>query len=388
MNLKILTVSEFVDEINEVLSYEAVAVEGEVSEYSVKDGRLVFFRLSDEEASVECFSLLWRIRQPLEDGMKVRVVGVPGLYKKSGRFRINVEAVELVGEGALRRAFELLKAKLEKEGLFAPERKRTITRFPETIGLITSKDSEAYHDFLKVLKARWGGLAIFFLNVHVQGFQAIGEIVQAFEYFNGFPRPLNAIVLLRGGGSLEDLQAFNSEEVARAVFASKYPVVVGVGHERDETLADYIADLRASTPSNAAELLVPHRQAVENEVIALAGSMVRTVEPYVESLSSRVSHAVSALSVGLPNLDLRIRHAVRVILGMVAQLPQLFEHRLVLAARSIETLNPRATLARGYSIVRKGRKILRDVRDVQVDEEVDVTLHRGWFSSEVRKKYQ
>src|SRR3989344_3282465 len=220
---RVFTVSEFIDHINALVATDVHAVEGEISGFNLSQGRWVFFDLKDEkvESKVGCFMMAFKLKTPLEDGMKVRVIGTPKVHEKSGQFRITVEQVELVGEGALKRAFELLKKKLAGEGLFADERKRPIPRFPERIGVIASRESAAFGDF---------------------------------KYFQtAKPRP-DVLVLMRGAGSLEDLQAFNSEEVAYAIFGSKIPVVVGVGHERDESIADYVADLRASTPSNAAEL--------------------------------------------------------------------------------------------------------------------------------------
>ena len=288
-----LSVSQFVQGLNaaleEALFPYGAAIEGEVAEYRVSQDKWVWFLLKDATAVVSCFSTVWQLRQPLEDGMKVRVHGLPKVHPKSGKFSVNVDRVEMVGEGALKRAFELLKKKLDAEGLFAPGRKRALPRIPERVGLIASTESAAYSDFLRILGNRWGGLKIQAAHVQVQGRDAVRDIVGAFAYFNAHPELAEVLVLTRGGGAMEDLHAFNSEEVVRAIFGSKIPVVVGVGHERDETLADYVADVRASTPSNAAERLVPDRRDVERELDACVRGVEHGFEKTIVVRSQRLS---------------------------------------------------------------------------------------------------
>src|SRR3989338_2088236 len=294
---RVFTVSEFIDHINALVATDVHVVEGEISGFNLSQGRWVFFDLKDEkvESKVGCFMMAFKLKTPLEDGIKVRVIGTPKVHEKSGQFRITVEQVELVGEGALKRAFEMMKKKLAAEGLFAPERKRSIPRFPERIGVIASRESAAFGDFKRILGNRWGGVAIQLAHVQVQGAQAIPDIVGAFKYFQtAKPRP-DVLVLMRGGGSLEDLQAFNSEEVAYAIFGSKIPVVVGVGHERDESIADYVADLRASPPSTAAAPAVPDRRAVAYAVDSMAGKIYGTLASLIRGMKSDVDHFVLRL---------------------------------------------------------------------------------------------
>src|SRR3989338_31502 len=268
---KVYTVSEFVSYIRDFLRENVgfVLIQGEASGLHITQDRFVWFELKDKDTSVSCFMMKWELKVPLEDGMEIKVLGLPQLFQKSGRFHIRVEELELVGAGALQKAFEALKKKLEKEGLFAEARKRALPRFPEAIGLITSPDAAAYTDVLRILKNRWAGLTIKFYPVAVQGIGSVKEIVRAFDYFN-YSKNVEVIILTRGGGSLEDLQSFNSEDVARAIFSSAIPVVCGVGHERDESLSDYVADLRASTPSNAAELVVPDKREIMENIVNLA----------------------------------------------------------------------------------------------------------------------
>jgi exodeoxyribonuclease VII large subunit len=274
VNPQIISVTEFVSIINETLAfaYPQVTIEGEVSSFKVNQGKFVFFDLKDEANVLSCFMMVHQLKMPIEDGMKVRVTGTPKVTKFS-KFSLTVRAVELAGEGELRRAMELLKKKLEGEGLFDQARKRPIPKFPVRLGLITSGASAAYADFIKILNARWSGVEVLLADVSVQGAAAPDQIVGALEYFNTLRDPVDVLVLIRGGGSLEDLAAFSTEPVARAVAASRTPIIVGVGHEVDFSLADYAADLRAATPTDAARLVVPDRHETEARVEHLARAL-------------------------------------------------------------------------------------------------------------------
>lgn len=391
---RVLSVSQFIQSLNLALEeaifpYGAV-IEGEVVEYRVSQNKWIWFNLKDESGIVSCFSTVWQLKQPLEDGLKVRVHGMPKIHQKSGKFSVTVDRVEMVGEGALRRAFELLKKKLDAEGFFATERKRPLPRFPERIGLIASTESAAYSDFLRILGNRWGGLKISVAHVQVQGREAVNDIVGAFAWFNAHPELAEVLVLTRGGGSLEDLQAFNSEDVARAVFASKIPVVVGVGHERDESLADYVADVRASTPSNAAERLVPDRRDVVREIEAAAAAMEGALGMEINDRNRRLFELES-------HLHDHVRSARAEFDAVLSDLQfslVSFETRVkTLAAdvdrdeRLLKSFDPRAVLRRGYGIVRDAAgRVVRDAAAVDAGEEIRVQLHRGELAAEVLSK--
>ena len=382
---RVFTVSEFIAHINSLVATDVHVVEGEVSGFNVSQGRFVFFDLKDEkiESKVGCFMMAFKLRTPLEDGMKVRVIGTPRVHEKSGKFSITVEQVEPVGEGALKRAFELLKKKLAAEGLFALERKRPISRFPERIGVIASRESAAFGDFKRILGNRWGGVTIQLAHVQVQGARAIQDIVGAFKYFQIAKSRPDVLVLIRGGGSLEDLQAFNSEEVAYVIFGSKIPVVVGVGHERDESIADYVADLRASTPSNAAELVVPDRR----EVVSSIEYMTRNIRG---TLVSEIARMKSVVDQAVLHLDRHLRAevhradalAVRLVSASSAWVARIRE-RLEGTVRMLKSLDPRAVLRRGYSITQfPNGKILRTA-NVSVGTEIQTILAVGQVRSKV-----
>src|SRR3989338_4261154 len=293
--LDVLSVSQFISQVNDILA-GTFTVEGEVSQYKISQSKWIFFDLKDDTSCLNCFSTVFMLRPPLEDGMRVRVTGYPKIHEKSGRFGFTVQQVEVVGEGSLQRAYLLLKEKLGKEGLFAVERKRALPELPERIGVIASRDSAAFGDFKRILNNRWGGVEVTLRHVAVQGEGAVREIMRAFHDFNESSLLPDILVLIRGGGSLEDLAAFNSEEVVRAIYSSRIPVMVGVGHERDETLADLAADVRASTPSNAAEIVVPERRDFMAQLDFTLERMGEGVEHSIALRKHELSRAVSLVS--------------------------------------------------------------------------------------------
>lgn len=380
-----ISVTQAVELINETLefAYPQLVVEGEVSGFKVSQNKWVFFDLKDESANVNCFLPLYYMKVPLEDGMKVRVTAQPKLTAW-GKFSLTVKSVELAGEGELRRAFELLRAKLEKEGLFASQRKRQLPRFPQTIGLITSASSAAYQDFLKILKARWGGIAVSLADIQVQGTAAPDQIVAAINYFNQLAVPTDVLILIRGGGSLEDLMAFNTEPVARAVAASRTPIVAGVGHEVDVSLADLAADVRAATPTDAARLVVPER----SEVSAALNHQTHKLAVAVEKLTIEPARSLERfLGAGL-----RLVHAPRQRLAVyeaalnreLTRVLQDGQNRLQLQSRMLGGFDPAATLARGYAIVRREGKVLKQASTAKSGDALMIQLADGNLDATVK----
>lgn len=350
--MKVYTVSEFREEMNQLLGNVTVAIQGEVCDFHIAQNRFAWFSLKDDTTVISCFALTFQLQMVLEDGMEIRAIGSPTLFKK-GQFVFRPRQIELVGDGSLRKAFELLKAKLTKEGLFEEYRKRSIPRFPTRIGLITSSDAAAYTDVLRILKNRWSGLQIVHAHVNVQGIQAVPSIVEALQQMNHDCPDLDCLILTRGGGSLEDLQAFNTEEVVRAIFASRIPVVCAVGHERDVTLADLVADIRASTPSNAAERVVPDMRDVRNELIAMQNRM-----EYV--LRNRVQQRQFAIRRTIDVLDHHARRQIHAFTQLEQRLRvglERFSAATVLAKTTLthmnqllDSFNPLHVLKRGYTM--------------------------------------
>lgn len=411
---KIFSVSEFNDFIKSYLSeIGEIVVEGEISELKVSQNKWLFLTIKDKQASVEVFSVVFKIRNydVFEQGMLVHVYGKPYLYKKTGRFSIFANQIVPAGEGALRIAFEKLKLKLEKEGLFDLERKRPLPLFPERIGLITARNSQAYSDFLKILGERMGGIKIYFYPVQVQGKNSVNSILVAFDYFNKNLANLDLLVLTRGGGSLEDLLSFNDEQVARAIFSSKIPVVCGVGHEDNISLADLVADQRASTPSNAAELIVRHRTEVlrqVNDSVRLISSRLKRLlkekEYFVYNAVARLKSStvqkikeayflISRFAREFKLFERRIKTAYTEIDREKARLIQGAKHwcreslsKLENLIRLLKNLDYRRLLQRGFSITMSERgKILKEIEKVKKDKAISSLLFNGKIYSKVFK---
>ncbi|MBC7746566.1 exodeoxyribonuclease VII large subunit [Pedobacter sp.] len=336
-----LKVSDCIALINQTLeyAYPVVLVEGEVSSFKVNQGKYVFFDLKDETGTLNCFMTVYQLRTPLEDGMKVRVVAAPKLTQW-GRFSLTVRDVQPVGEGSLKRSFELLRAKLEKEGLFAPERKRRLPVMPHRIGVVSSTQAAGYADFINILNARWGGLEVIVAHTLVQGISAPRQIVKAIEHFNQMAEPPEVIALIRGGGSADDLAAFNDEPLVRAIASSRVPIIVGVGHETDTSLADLVADVSAVTPTNAAQLLVPDQKDIERAVNDDVRQMLLLMQRHILAVRQHTDEV----------LGMSLRRIVRSYEYQVGRVSEL--------SAVLRQLNPRAALNRGYAIVKNAQGLV------------------------------
>lgn len=388
LDTQVYSVSEFVNGVNQFLAGIPAIVQGEISNFRVAQNRFVWFDLKDEDSYVSCFMLKFQLDQALEDGMEIQVMGHPGLFKKSGKFHLRVNKIQLVGEGGLKRQFELLKSKLTKEGIFEEERKRSLPRFPQRIGLVTSADAAAFTDVQRILKNRWAGLEIFHFPVQVQGEQAVSSILQVLTFINAhYEKKLDVVILTRGGGSLEDLQAFNDEEIVRAVFGLKIPSIVGIGHERDETLAEYAADVRASTPSNAAEFAVPDKQDVIYQLATILGRQERSLERQLREYGDRVNTAVGILDSQAHKYQISVRVLQqRFILAQtqwqhsIRQMKTKVEHTVQL----LQSYNPQDILERGYSITRTSTgKVISSVNQAVSGESINTVLKDGELTSKV-----
>lgn len=340
MEKLLLSVSDFVALTNQTLeyAYPSVGVEGEVSGFKVSQGKWVYFTLKDDESAVDCFMTLWQLRVPIEDGMKVVVEGSPKLTKW-GRFSLTIRAIRPSGEGAIKKSFELLRAKLDAEGLFALDRKRVLPRIPQHVAVISSTEAAGYADFIKIVNERWGGLRIDVAHVQVQGEAAPDQIIRAFNYLNERDELPEVIVLIRGGGSADDLAAFNDEQLVRTIAASRVPTLVGVGHEVDESLADLAADVRASTPSNAAQILVPDRRDVIKTVQAQTTSILPLITRTLDQTSAQI---VDLLSRVVDQIENRVENIQQALTNRNSILVQ---------------LNPETVLSRGYALIRGVQKV-------------------------------
>lgn len=361
-------VSEFVAVLNQTLeyAYPSVTITGELANFRVSKNRWVYFDLKDEAASVRFFGTVYQLPGPLDDGMMLSVRGQPRLHPLYG-FSVSVQNVRLQGEGSIKKAAQLLERKLAAEGLFDAERKRPLPYPPRSIGLITSGESAAYRDFIKVIGSRWGGMDITLIDVQVQGEAAVPQLVQAVRQCNQLAHPPDVLVMTRGGGSADDLQAFSTEQVTRAIAASRIPTLVAIGHEIDISLAERAADQRASTPSNAAELLVPDRKAVA------AG---------LQTYRDRLAHCVErSMYLARDNLN-RQRQAMD---GGVENALDRSQQQLALCSRLLQAFNPQSALERGYALVRKDGDVVSSGAQLQVTDELKVRLHDATVTTTVKQ---
>lgn len=364
-------VGELVALINQTFdyAYPSVTVTGELANLRVSKGKWLYFDLKDEFASVKFFGTVYMLPGPLEDGMLLKVTATPRLHNLYG-FSMNVQSIQPAGEGSIRKAAELLQAQLTKEGLFDPARKRQLPYPPVRIGLITSRQSAAYADFTKILNARWGGVQVEVIDVQVQGEPAPRQITAAIEQFNAMAEPPEVLVLIRGGGSAEDLAAFSTEQVTRAVAASRVPTLVAIGHEVDVSLAELAADQHASTPSNAAELLVPDKR---HQLEVLASTKLQLGRLLKQTLTDHQS--------GLAQATESLHQAWK-------QLAADQTRHIALKRQLLIAYDPAAALKRGYAIIRDNTQTITSVGKVRARQQLTIDMRDGHLLAtvdEVRK---
>jgi len=416
---KVFTVAELTRAIRGVLETKlgAVWVQGEISNYKLHPSGHQYFTLKDQRAQIAC--VIWRdtiapLRQPLVDGTQVQVYGTVTVFEAQGKYQLRVEILQPRGLGLLQAKFEALKRKLETEGLFAPERKRPLPKFPRRIGIVTSPTGAAIRDMLNVLRRRAPWLQILINPVRVQGTGAAQEIAVAIRELampNENWQPLDLIVVTRGGGSIEDLWEFNEEIVARAIFHSAVPIVSAVGHEIDFTICDFVADLRAPTPSAAAELIVPDIIDLHRRIDGCARVLVRQLLNRLRDAQQRLDHARETLQRCLAHKVDSYKHRLLHIASALqprklsgelmmrrnrfvdvrrrfAELPKRVlenaRHRFRHVEGILRVLGPDATLRRGYSITRDTKgNLIRTVSDVRSKMKIRTCLSDGEFDSEV-----
>jgi exodeoxyribonuclease VII large subunit len=395
MQTHILTVTQLTYQIKNLLegTFPDVWVEGEISNFTVPQSGHAYFTIKDEQSQIKAVlfkSSQRHLKFTLQHGMQVICRGRVSVYEPRGEYQIIIEYVEPKGVGALQKAYEDLKARLEKEGLFDRERKKILPFLPKRIGVITSPTGAAIRDILRVIKRRHPRMEMLIYPVPVQGPEAAPAIVEAIGYFNR-EKNVDVMIVGRGGGSLEDLWAFNEEIVARAIFASRIPVISAVGHETDFTIADFVADLRAPTPSAAAEMVVESEAHLRELVLSFEARLAAGMRQTLENLKGMVQHAGRLLADPrkkleqfsqrvdelLGRLGLGLRHHVRRDRALLTSLTGALDH-----------LNPLAILARGYSVTRSvpGEAIIKSADDVITGDLVRTTLHRGEVLSRVEKK--
>lgn len=356
----VLQVSDFIAVLNQTLefAYPSVTIEGELSELRVSKGRWLYFKLKDDHATLNCFGTIYMLPGPLEDGMLIRIVGSPKMHLNYG-FSFNVQNIQVAGEGSLKKAQDLLMKKLQAEGLFDPERKRPLPVLPQKIGLITSKGSAAESDFIKIVGERWGGLEIIRRDTLVQGIDSPNQVVAAIQEFNQLASQPDILVIIRGGGGQDDLASFSDERVVRAVSASRIPTLVGIGHEIDISLAELAADQRASTPTNAAQILVPDRRYVIGEVNGLTELAGERLLADIGSLKEAVNDSVVSL------------------VEKIHQRLEQIKSELASSLKILHAYDPKNILKRGYAIIRSGETVVKNIAQLKKNTQVTIELTDG-----------
>jgi exodeoxyribonuclease VII large subunit len=363
-----------------------VWVEGEVSGVTRHTSGHMYFTLKDAVAQIAC--VMWKTSAPtygalVVHGGQILAHGKVSVYETRGQYQLYVDRVQSRGIGDLHAQFEMLKAKLEAEGLFAPERKRPLPEFPHRIGVVTSPTGAVIRDICNVLARRWPLVQVLLAPAQVQGEDAPPQIVAALGAL--YRRDdLDLIIVARGGGSLEDLWAFNDEHVARKIAESPVPVVSGVGHETDFTIADFVADVRAPTPSAAAELVTPDRAELEAQLAALRATLASALTDDLRIRRAALQSQARALlhlspQVRLANLRQRVDDLTAQATGSILHVLQLHRARLTGATAWLDALNPLAVLQRGYAVVRRDGQLVRSVTQVSSRDRLSVRVSDGEF---------
>lgn len=397
---KIYTVSKINRYIKKLFendyNLQDVWILGEISNFKLHSSGHMYFVLKDKESQIKCVMFRgnnYTLRFMPEDGMKVKVRGDVSVYEKRGEYQLYVKEIIEAGKGELYLAFERLKAKLKDEGLFSEEIKKKLPLVPHNIAVITSPTGAAIRDIITISLRRFSNLSILVVPSLVQGAFAAREIAKKIDFLNRHFKDLDFIIIGRGGGSLEELWAFNEEILARSIYNSKIPIVSAVGHETDFTISDFVADLRSPTPSAAAEMTIPDKSSLINNISLLKSKLIRAIKRNLELKMERIDSVSGRLKYQGPEnkinqyyqyidefsarLNSRIKHRV-----------ELYEERVKKDSQRLDSLSPRAVIERGYSICRKipGKEIIKRLEQIEVGTRIEVIISDGKILSKVEKK--
>ena len=379
--------------LDAVQQLQTIFVRGEISNYKLYPSGHHYFTLKDEGSALKCVmfrGMAGKLRFRPENGMKVIAFGRIGVFPRDGAYQLYCSELSVEGVGDLHVAFEQLKEKLFKEGLFAPEHKKRLPKYPKRIAIITSSAGAAVHDMLRILNARWPMSEVVLLPVRVQGAEAPPEIAGALRYANKW-QVADLIITGRGGGSIEDLWAFNDERVARAIFDSEIPVISAVGHEPDVTISDYVADLRAATPSNAAELAVPDQQELRKKLSLLEMSMQQSVQKTLKLSRQRLNSLAEKRVLQNPLNYVEDR---RVLLDFLSTRLQAAgqktlhekKQRFVRLTAALDAMSPLKVLSRGYSMVTdESGKLVTSASTVRLGQRIHISLRSGCLAADVQQ---
>ena len=368
-----------------------VAVKGEISNYKMYPSGHHYFTLKDEGGALKCVIFkgnAMRLRFRPENGMKVIAMGRITVYPRDGAYQLYCTAMAMDGIGDLYAAFEQLKAKLAAQGLFDPAHKKPIPKYPGTIGIVTSSAGAAVHDMLRILRKRYPLTKVLLFPVRVQGVEAPGEIAAAIRYANHY-QLADLLIVGRGGGSIEDLWAFNDERVAYAIYHSEIPVISAVGHEPDVTISDFVADLRAATPSNAAELAVQDRQALEQNLDSMSVMMGNLLGRQIKNARRQLNILSQSPSLTSPDqYILQRRKTLELLKGRVftaqTRVIQGHKQRFIAATAKLDAMSPLKVLTRGYAMAQNENKtVVRSVKQVKTGETLYVSVSDGVLTTTV-----
>lgn len=371
-----------------------VAVRGEVSNYKLYPSGHHYFTLKDEGGALKCVMFKGnaiRLRFRPENGMKLIAMGRVSVYPRDGAYQLYCTALALDGVGDLYAAFEQLKKRLSAQGLFDPSHKQTLPQYPDTIGIITSSAGAAVHDMLRILRKRYPLVKVRLLPVRVQGAEAPGEIAAAIRYANRY-RLADLLIVGRGGGSLEDLWAFNEEIVAKAIYDSRIPVISAVGHEPDVTISDYVADLRAATPSNAAELAVPDQDALRQNLDAMLSAMEGALSRQLKAASQHLNvlSRSAVLQSPMGYIDQRVKDLQLLKSRMTASQNQAIarsNERCISLAATLDAMSPLKVLSRGYAMAQNVQgHVIRKAEQITVGETLQLQFFDGKVLATVTEK--
>lgn len=396
MSQQIISVTQINEYIRVMMDSDrllaSLAIRGEISNYKVYPSGHHYFTLKDEGGALRCVMFkgnALRMKFHPENGMKVIAMGKISVFPRDGAYQLYCTGLILDGVGDLYAAFEQLKAKLSAQGLFDPAHKKPIPAYPGIIGIITSSAGAAIHDMLRILHKRYPLVKVRLLPVRVQGIEAPDEIVAAIRYANYY-RLADLLIVGRGGGSMEDLWAFNDEKVAKAIYDSAIPVISAVGHEPDVTISDFVADLRAATPSNAAELAVPDQDALRQTLDGMSSNMMAALQQKI--VNARRHLKVLSESAALQSPESYLQHRKKALQLLENRLisAQVQQHnrknqRFIALTAKLDAMSPLKVLTRGYSMVEKENgQLVRSVSDLSTEESVKITLSDGQFTATVR----
>lgn len=398
MASKTITVSQLTYALKRLIEdnflLEGVWVQGEISNFTAHSSGHLYFTLKDAGACIRCVmfkSQTWRLKFKPADGHEVAIKGRIGVYEKSGQYQLYVEEMTPSGLGSLYQAFTKLKEKLEQEGLFDPDRKRKLPPLPQKIGVITSPTGAAVQDIIKILRRRRPNVDILFFPAQVQGSEAPASLIKALDDAARFEH-LDLVIIGRGGGSLEELWAFNDEGLARAIADFPKPIISAVGHETDFTIADFVADLRAPTPSGAAELAVPDQLSLANQVKQYQNRLYQGVKSKLLNERRVLQKITQSRVLAFPKQSLDVRRQEVDLLNerLIRQVKQsliIRREQFLKVVGQLDTLSPLATLQRGYSIVQKpDGTFVKHTTQVEPGDQLKVTLASGKLNCEVLSK--